>query len=203
VTVAKKWVALTFDDGPGPYTEELVKNMKKRGVRATFFVVGQMAKSRTAVLKKAFKNGNEIGNHTYAHNGSAGALMGGLKDTDKIVKKATGKKTALMRPPGGAINGVTRSCGKPIIMWTVDPKDWQDRNANTVYSRVMANTRSGSIVLLHDIHPTTVTAAYRIMDELKSRGYAFVTVSELLNKPKANLSYNSGPKKVRTMKIKY
>jgi peptidoglycan/xylan/chitin deacetylase (PgdA/CDA1 family) len=203
VTVAKKWVALTFDDGPGNYTDKLLKAMKKQGVRATFFVVGQMAQSRTSLLKKMVKNGNEIGNHTYAHDGSAGALMNALKKTDKIVKKATGHKTALMRPPGGAMNEVTRRCGKPIILWSVDPLDWRDRNANTVYQRVMKSTKSGGIVLLHDIHPTSVDAAIRIMKTLKSKGYAFVTVSELLGNPKANKVYNKGPGKVRTMKIKY
>jgi peptidoglycan/xylan/chitin deacetylase (PgdA/CDA1 family) len=203
VTVAKKWVALTFDDGPGKYTNKLLKAMKKQGVRATFFIVGQAANSRTSLLKKAANGGNEIGNHTYAHNGSASVLKDALKKTDNVVKRAIGHKTALMRPPGGAINGATRSCGKPIIMWSVDPKDWRDRNAQTVYDRVMNSTRSGSIVLLHDIHPTSVDAAIKIMKSLKGKGYAFVTVSELLGNPKANKVYNKGSKKVRTMKIKY
>jgi peptidoglycan/xylan/chitin deacetylase (PgdA/CDA1 family) len=203
VTVAKKWVALTFDDGPGKYTEKLLKAMKKQGVRATFFVVGQMAKPRASMLEKMVKNGNEIANHTYAHNGTEGALMNALKKTDKVVKKAVGKKTDLMRPPGGAINSVTRRCGKPIILWSVDPKDWRDRNSNTVYNRVTGETKSGSIVLMHDIHSTTVNAAIRIMESLKKKDYAFVTVSELLGNPKDNKVYNKGAKKVRTMKIKY
>jgi peptidoglycan/xylan/chitin deacetylase (PgdA/CDA1 family) len=203
VTVAKKWVALTFDDGPGKYTDKLLKAMKKQDVRATFFVVGQMAKPRADLLKKMVKNGNEVANHTYAHNGSEGALMNGLNKTDKIVKKAIGKKTVLMRPPGGAINSVTRRCGKPIILWSVDPKDWRDRNANTVYNRVMDGTKSGGIVLLHDIHPTSVDAAIKIMKALEKKGYAFVTVSELLGDAKDNKVYNKGPKKVRTMKIRY
>ncbi|MDR1291830.1 MAG: polysaccharide deacetylase family protein [Clostridiales Family XIII bacterium] len=203
VTVAKKWVALTFDDGPGKYTNKLLNAMDKQGVRATFFVVGQMAKPRASLLKKMVKNGNEVANHTYAHNGKAGVLMGALKKTDKIVKKATGENTALMRPPGGAINKATRKCGKPIILWSVDPKDWRDRNSNTVYRRVMGGVKSGSIVLMHDIHPTTVNAAIRIMKSLEKKGYAFVTVSELLRNPKDNKVYNKGPKRVRTMKITY
>jgi peptidoglycan/xylan/chitin deacetylase (PgdA/CDA1 family) len=202
-TVAKKWVALTFDDGPGKYTDKLLKTMKKQGVRSTFFVVGQMAKGRASTLKEMVKNGNEIGNHTYAHNGSEGALMSALSRTDKIVKKATGKKTALMRPPGGAINSVTRRCGKPIILWSVDPKDWRDRNSSTVYKRVMDGAKSGGIILLHDIHPTSVDAAVRIMKAMKKKGYAFVTVSELLGNPKDGKVYNKGSKKVRTMKINY
>jgi peptidoglycan/xylan/chitin deacetylase (PgdA/CDA1 family) len=196
-------VALTFDDGPGRYTNKLLKAMEKRGVRATFFVVGQMAKPRTAMLKRMARDGNEIANHTYAHNGTANALMGALKKTDAVVKKAIGKKTTIMRPPGGAINDVTRKCGKPIILWSVDPKDWRDRNSDTVYNRVMSGTKSGGIILLHDIHPTSVNAAIRIMKSLEKKGYAFVTVSELLGDPQAGKVYNKGPKKVRTMKIKY
>jgi peptidoglycan/xylan/chitin deacetylase (PgdA/CDA1 family) len=203
VTVAEKWVALTFDDGPEKTTKELLKSMKKEEVRATFFVVGIMARSRESTLKAIVKNGSEIGNHTYAHNGSAGMLRDGLKKTDDIVKKATGGKTALMRPPGGVINNITRSCGKSIILWSVDPKDWQDRNTNTVYNRVMDKVKSGSIVLLHDIYPTSVDAAVRIIKSLKKQGYVFVTVSELLGKPEANKVYNKGPEKVRAMKLKY
>jgi peptidoglycan/xylan/chitin deacetylase (PgdA/CDA1 family) len=203
VTVAKKWIAVTFDDGPGRYTDKLLKFMKKQGVRSTFFVVGRMAESRTSVLKKMVMNGNEIGNHTYLHNGSADVLMGALNKTDRIVRKATGKSTALMRPPGGAINGVTRRCGKPIILWSVDPKDWRDRNADTVYRRVMSGAKSGAIVLLHDIHSTSVDASFRIIKSLKDKGYALVTVSDLLKSPKDNKVYNKGPGEVRTMKIKY
>jgi peptidoglycan/xylan/chitin deacetylase (PgdA/CDA1 family) len=203
VTVARKWVALTFDDGPGKPTDKLLKNLEKQDVRATFFIVGRMAKSRGSTLKKIVKNGNEIGNHTYDHDGSPHALKNGLKKTDDLVKKALGCATSLMRPPGGAINNVTRQCGKAIIMWSVDPKDWQDRDSDTVYGRVMKGTKSGSIVLLHDIHQTSADAAVRIIKSLKNKGYAFVTVSELLDGPEANEVYNKGPEKVRTMKIKY
>jgi peptidoglycan/xylan/chitin deacetylase (PgdA/CDA1 family) len=205
VTVAKKWVALTFDDGPGDYTNKLLSAMRKRGVHATFFVVGSMAapKGRMKLVKKAFLRGNEIGNHTYKHDGSAGVLLKALRMTDDVVKKAIGINTKLMRPPGGVINSATYKCKKPIIMWSVDPKDWRDRNSQTVYKRVIDGTKSGSIVLLHDIHPTSVNAAIRIMDSLKDKGYAFVTVSQLLGRPKAGKVYNAGPAKVRTMKIRY
>jgi len=203
VVVANKWVALTFDDGPGPKTSVLLDAMEKRGIRATFFVVGANAvnSSRAPLLKRMAELGCEVGNHTYNHNGSSGALMNELAKTDKAVKKAMGKTPVLMRPPGGAINSVTRRCGRPIILWSVDPQDWRYRNSTTVYNRVMNNTKSGSIVLLHDIHSTTITAAAWIMDALAKKGYAFVTVSELLGSPKANTVYTKGSSTVRTMKI--
>jgi peptidoglycan/xylan/chitin deacetylase (PgdA/CDA1 family) len=203
VTVAKKWVALTFDDGPGNYTEKLLNALRKRDVNVTFFVVGQMAApgSRGKLLKRMQKEGHEIGNHTYGHVAAAASLKSQLKRTDKVIKKATKQKTTIMRPPGGAVNSGTKKCGKAVILWSVDPMDWRYRNANTVYNSVMRRTKSGSIVLLHDIHATSVTAGIRIVDALKKKGYAFVTVSQMLGKPKANKIYNKGSKKVRTMKI--
>ncbi|MDR1775415.1 MAG: polysaccharide deacetylase family protein [Actinomycetes bacterium] len=204
VTIAKKWVAVTWDDGPGKPTKKLLTQLRKRKVHCTFFVVGSMAKSKTKqkLLKQMKKDGHEIANHTWNHNGSAGALMAGLKKTDTVIKKAIGKKSTLMRPPGGAINSVTKRCGKAIIIWTVDPKDWRDRNANTVYKRVVTGTRSGSIVLLHDIHPTSVTGGIRAIDALAKKGYTFVTVTQLLGSPKKNKIYHSGAKTVRTAKLK-
>jgi peptidoglycan/xylan/chitin deacetylase (PgdA/CDA1 family) len=178
--------------------------LKQRKAEATFFVVGSMAKSKTGrtQLKTMHERGWEIANHTWSHNAAAKTLKKQLSKTDKVIKQATGSTTTLMRPPGGAVNKATRKCGKAIILWTVDPKDWRDRNANTVYKRVMKQTRSGSIVLLHDIHPTSVSAGLKIYDKLKKQGYTFVTVSQLLGKPKKNKVYTKGPAAVRTMKIK-
>jgi peptidoglycan/xylan/chitin deacetylase (PgdA/CDA1 family) len=203
VQVAKKWLAMTFDDGPSDYTSKLLKAMKKRGINSTFFIVGAQAKSdtRQAILKRSAKQGNEIANHTYTHNGTAGALMSQLKKTDRIIKSAIGKKSKLMRPPGGAVNNVTKACGKPIILWSVDPRDWESRNTAKVYKHIMKNTKSGSIVLLHDSHSTSVAAAIKLFDSLEKKGYAFVTVTQLLNNPKANKLYYSGSKKVHTQKI--
>ncbi len=202
VSVAKKWVAITFDDGPGKYTNKLLKGLKKQNVQATFFVVGSMAKPNNKILKKINKNGHEIANHTYSHNAGASTLKSQLSRTDKIIKSVTGSKTKLMRPPGGAINSTTKRCGKAVIMWSVDPKDWRDRNSATVRKRVVGNTKSGSIILLHDIHKTSVTAALKITKDLKKKGYTFVTVSDIIGKPKAGKVYFKGRSKVKTMKIK-
>ncbi|MCL1879865.1 MAG: polysaccharide deacetylase family protein [Actinomycetia bacterium] len=201
VSVARKWVALTFDDGPGNYTAQLLNDLKKRRVTATFFVLGSMATSRRALLRRMISEGHEIGNHTYGHNPNASTLIAQLSRTDAVVKAATGQTTTLMRPPGGSINSTTRKCGKPIVLWSVDPRDWADRNSGIVYDRVIGSTKSGSIVLLHDIHPTSTAAALRIVDTLKERGYTFVSVSELLNQPKANTVYSQGTSRPRTMKV--
>ena len=203
VTVADKWVAITWDDGPGQKTPYLLSELKKRKVPATFFLVGSLTKSRSRqeLVKRMAAEGHEVANHTWSHDGSAKNIKKQLKMTNKSLRKALDKTPALMRPPGGGINEVTRKCGKPIILWSVDPKDWRDRNADTVCQRIVKRTRSGSIVLLHDIHPTSVTGGLQAIDKLKMQGYTFVTVSEMLPRAQKNKVYFKGPAAVRTMKI--
>ena len=202
VSVAKKWVAITFDDGPGAYTNKLLKGLKKQNIQATFFVVGSMAKANKKILKKIDKNGHELANHTYNHNAGASTLKDQLKKTDKVIKSVTGSNAKLMRPPGGVINDTTKKCGKAVIMWSKDPKDWRDRNSATVRQRVVSSAKSGDIILLHDIHPTSVTAALKITKDLKKKGYTFVTVSTIIGSPQKNKVYFKGGSKVKTMKIK-
>jgi peptidoglycan/xylan/chitin deacetylase (PgdA/CDA1 family) len=115
--------------------------------------------------------------------------------------KLIGKKTLISRPPGGCLGGGVRNSGKPLILWTVDTDDWRDHNTALIYNRIISQTRSGAIVLVHDIHPTTIPAAVQAVDTLSKRGYAFVTVSQLLGNAQPNLAYSVGPKQVRTMKI--
>ncbi|MDR1067668.1 MAG: polysaccharide deacetylase family protein [Clostridiales Family XIII bacterium] len=206
VTVAKKWVAITFDDGPGADTPRLLEAMKAKGVYSTFFIVGSNGAGEKGQerMKAVYKEGNEIANHTYDHNGSASNVLGSLKKADEVIKKATGKPAVLMRPPGGAINENTKKNGLPIIMWSLDPQDWKHRNADYVTDYVTKHVESGQIVLLHDIHKTSVDAAIRIFDILDKQGYAFMTVSQILDDPQPNTVYNKGSSsEVKTMKIPY
>ena len=205
VTVAKKWVALTFDDGPGKPTEGLLKELRKRDVDVTFFIIGRQAQSKNSrkLLKKMVADGHEIANHTWDHVGTASRVISQVRRTDKVIKDVTGRRASLMRPPYGSVNGNTMKCGKPVILWSVDPQDWRYRNADTVYNHVISHASSGSIILLHDIHPTSTKAGIRIIDTLEKKGYAFVTVSQLLKNPKPGKLYRKGPTEVRTMKILY
>lgn len=111
------------------------------------------------------------------------------------MRQTTGQRTTLMRPPYGATNQTVRSVegrlGLAEILWSVDPQDWKDRNTATVTQRVLAAAKPGAIVLMHDIHPTTVAAAPAIIDGLRKRGYRLVTVSQLLGKPTPGRTYSS------------
>ncbi|MDR2611049.1 MAG: polysaccharide deacetylase family protein [Clostridiales Family XIII bacterium] len=205
VAVAKKWAAVTFDDGPGKYTPRLLEALRKRGITATFFVVGRngVSKSGQSSLNTMALDGDEIGNHTYAHDYNTKNLQDGLEQADKVILRATGKTSALMRPPGGIIDQYTKKCGKPIIMWTIDPEDWKHRDVDYVTKHVMKKIKSGAIVLLHDIHETSVDAALRIYDDLEAEGYTFVNVTDLLGEPEAGTTYFKGPAAVPTKKILY
>ncbi|MDR2487000.1 MAG: polysaccharide deacetylase family protein [Clostridiales Family XIII bacterium] len=204
VQVAKKWIAITWDDGPGTYTEKLLESLDRMHVPCTFFVVGTMCcpDNHQKLLRRMRKDGHEIGNHSWAHVGTKTVIRASVKKTDTAVHDATGLGTALLRPPGGAINPNTKKCRKPIILWSVDPKDWRYRNAKRVKEYILSHAYSGSIVLLHDIHKTSVQGGLDAIRALKKEGYAFLTVSQLLGDDlKDGVTYTKGAKKVRTMKF--
>jgi peptidoglycan/xylan/chitin deacetylase (PgdA/CDA1 family) len=201
VTVAEKWAAITFDDGPCDATRRLLTGLRERQTVATFFVLGNMALGREDILREADADGHEIANHSYNHQGGASVLADQLYRTDNIIEAAIGRRTNLMRPPGGAVNSATYSCGKPIINWDVDPRDWEVREVETVYKNIMNATGSGSIILLHDLYESTVDAAFKAIDSLHEQGYVFVTVSDLLGDPQPGVLYRYGPQTPRNIKF--
>lgn len=181
---SKKMVALTFDDGPGRYTKDIVKCLKDNQSKATFFVVGCNIDSYKDGLIAADKIGCEIGNHTYSHANlttlSAQQIQSEIKKTDDKVKKLTGKTTTVMRTPYGATSqNVRDAVGKPIILWSIDTLDWKHRNKDKTYHAVMDHVKDGDIVLMHDIHEPTKEAACSLIVSLRRQGYQLVTVSEL------------------------
>jgi peptidoglycan/xylan/chitin deacetylase (PgdA/CDA1 family) len=167
----------------------LLDLLKERGVKATFFVIGQCVQANPDVVKRAAEEGHEIANHTWDHKSltklSAAGVAAEMDKTTAIIEAVTGKKPAVMRPPYGATNAsITRRMneefGLKVIIWDVDPLDWKVRNAGHVQSAILKGTKAGSIVLSHDIHPTTIAAMPATIDALLAKGFKFVTVSELL-----------------------
>lgn len=178
-------VALTFDDGPSStYTKKLLKGLKKRGVKATFFLTGNRIESNKKLVKKMKKDGHIIGNHTYSHIDLAKTgydeAKKEIEDTNKAIMEVTGEKPKYLRPPYGDWNDkLLDETDMSIVLWSVDPEDWKDRNADVVAKRVIKSTRPGDIILLHDIFETSVEAAFKIIDELQDKGYTFVTIDQL------------------------
>ncbi|MGM0867564.1 MAG: polysaccharide deacetylase family protein [Bacillota bacterium] len=183
----KKKVAITFDDGPHPqYTQAILDILKAYNARATFFVLGSRVDFYPDITKRIVEEGHEIGNHTWNHKDlttlSPEAINEELEKTNDAVKKATGLEPQIMRPPYGAINNQIESLLEfPSILWSIDTLDWQSHNPNAIISIVEEETKDGSIILMHDIHESTVNSLETVLSFLQEQGYELVTVSELMN----------------------
>lgn len=181
-----KLVCFTFDDGPyAPVTNKILDTLEKYNGRATFFVVGDRADTYSDEIIRASKMGCEIGTHTYSHVNlnslSVSEMQEEIKKSCDAISKYTGKKVKVLRPPEGAADDTVKAnVGMPMVLWSVDSRDWDYRNADKDYQTVMDNVFDGSIVLMHDLYPATADAVARLIPELAKQGYKFVTFSELM-----------------------
>lgn len=180
----KKLVALTFDDGPSEYTKRILRTLKQYDSVATFFVVGNRVELFEDVLKEELEIGCEIGNHTYEHKVltelNAEQIWLQIYRTNEAVKKVTGEYPTLMRPPCGFDNGSTNCIiAMPLILWSVDTKDWQTQNCYCSVQTVLENVKDGDIILMHDMYEASAEAVEMIVPSLIAEGYQLVTVSEL------------------------
>ncbi len=192
-----KCVALTFDDGPVKHTSDVLDALSARGARATFFVLGVMAKKRPDLLRRMIAEGDAVGNHSWNHpillGLSAKETRSQFVRTEKVITAAIGDEAMLVRTPFGQQNKKIRrivgSLGSPVILWNVDPQDWKVRKTTVVIRRVVKATKRNSIVLLHDVWPSTRAAVPAIIDKLQAKGFVLVTVPELLGKPRPGKVY--------------
>ncbi len=181
-----KLVCFTFDDGPyAPVTNKILDVLEKYNGRATFFVVGDRAATYSDEIERASKMGCEIGTHTYSHVNlntlSVPEMQEEIRKSCDAISKYSGKKVKVLRPPEGAANETVKAnVNMPMVLWSVDSRDWDYRNADRDYQTVMDNVFDGSIVLMHDLYPATADAVARIIPELAKQGYKFVTFSELM-----------------------
>ncbi|WP_155341559.1 polysaccharide deacetylase family protein [Acrocarpospora corrugata] len=178
-------VALTFDDGPGPYTGRVLDALRHE--RATFFTVGANAAARPDLLDRMRDEGHEVANHTWSHRDlttmAANRVFDQLSRTQSLIKDATGQTPTLARAPYGAtdpnVTEVAKELGLCLVQWNVDPMDWQSDNPSAIVSATLSKTRRNSIVLLHDTNPATADALPAIVAGLAARGFTLVTVPEL------------------------
>ncbi|MFI8890020.1 polysaccharide deacetylase family protein [Streptomyces paradoxus] len=180
-----KCIALTFDDGPAaPETATLLKHLARYRARATFFTVGQNVAAHPELVRAEARAGHEIGNHSWNHPDltrlTPAAVRSQLDRTSAAVKAATGRAPTLFRPPYGAIDATVRAATTlSPVLWDVDTEDWKYRDEAKVARTVIDKAGRNDVVLLHDIHPTSVAAVPEILRTLTARGYHFVTVSHL------------------------
>ena len=192
-----KVIALTFDDGPGPYTAQLLDILDQHGAKATFFLIGSKVSSQANVVRSIHARGHQLGNHSWSHPElpklPIDQIAGEIDRTNEAIRQATGVKPSILRPPYGAVNGIVleqiRARGMSSILWSVDTRDWADRNSQIVCSRAVAGAHPGAIILMHDIHQTSVGAVPCILSALKQQGYSFVTVQGLLGNMAAGAGY--------------
>lgn len=184
VDPARPMIALTFDDGPGKRTGELLEVLAANHAHATFFMQGKNVSRYQNEVKRMKEIGCELGSHTFDHPDLSKMDAVGIRDqidrTNQNLKDAAGQSASVLRPPYGAIGSTLKSvAGMPLILWNIDTLDWKTRNAQSTIDNVMQKVKDGDIVLMHDIHTETVDAAIVLIPKLIEAGYQLVTVSEL------------------------
>lgn len=179
-------IALTFDDGPNPVsTPLLLDGLKERGVKATFFVIGECAKKYPEIVRREALEGHIVGNHTYHHveitKITSDKAKEEIMETSNLVEEITGQPTAFMRPPFGAWQKELE-LGMEVmpVLWSIDPLDWTTENEDEIVNKVVTEAGENDIILLHDCYKSSAKAALRIVDILTKQGFQFVTVDELL-----------------------
>ena len=186
-------VALTFDDGPrNKTTGPLLDGLALREVPATFFLVGSRIAGSEELIQRMKAEGHQIGVHTYDH-----VIVTDLsrEDFDLQVGKTRALLTDILgegdywlRPPYGIVDkSVEQWCDCPLILWSVDPEDWKDEDVDRIVASVLEHVQDGDIILMHDIFPSSVEAALRIVDALLARGYCFVTVEQLMEQRQVDI----------------
>ena len=190
VHVDGPYVAMTFDDGPSAkLTPKLLDLLAAHHIKATFFLIGENVAENPELVAREAREGHEIANHSWSHPNLAKMSDDGvrsqLRRTEDAIKSASSNRPTLLRPPYGSISPrqkkwINRDFGYKIILWDVDPFDWKRPGPNVVCNRIVRNTRAGSIILAHDIHPGTIEAMPCVLNQLEAKGFKFVTVSELI-----------------------
>ena len=196
-----KCVALTFDDGPSPdYTPRVLDTLVSEGVPATFFMQGSNLRAYPEVAEQVAQTpGMQIANHTVTHPDLTGVNderlrteIGGQADE---IERVTGKRPTVLRPPYGlqdeTVDKAAAELGHAVVLWDVDTQDWQESDPAIVNETVAEQVRTGSIVLMHDVHATSPTALPQMVRSLKEQGYTLVTVSELLGDPEPGKVYEN------------
>lgn len=184
--IQAKKIAITFDDGPHPvYTEKLLDGLKKREVKATFFVLGKKAKEHPEIIERMQEEGHIIGNHTYTHIQLRSTNRQKFRDelvlTNGVISEITGREVQYVRPPYGTWDKkLEEELNMFPVLWNIDPNDWCTGNADKVTRRIADKAKENGIILMHDCYQSSVDAALASIDILMERGFEFVTVEDIL-----------------------
>lgn len=185
--IGEKAIALTFDDGPSDYTEELLDGLEMYDAKATFFVIGKTAEKNPEMVQRAHEDGHLIGNHTYSHidfyKSSLAEIQEDINKGADVIKAITGEKPLFLRAPYGNVGIVQlKKLNTFFIHWSSSSYDWFKEDEEYIYKRIMKEAKDGEIILLHDTKEVTVKAVLRAIPKLQEQGYEFVRVDELLSR---------------------
>ncbi|WP_049154621.1 polysaccharide deacetylase family protein [Corynebacterium aurimucosum] len=181
-------VAITYDDGPDALTGQLLDTLKAKDVHASFMVLAPHAYAHPELLRRMEAEGHTVGNHTDTHRElnklPANEVDAEIKLGAAAIKSATGESPRWVRPPYGATNqtvaNAAKNNGQAQALWSVDTLDWKDRNSDHVCSAAVDGAQAGDIILMHDIHATTVEAAPCVIDGLRAKGLEPVSLDTLI-----------------------
>ena len=185
----RKQIALTFDDGPHPaYTPQLLAILKRANVKATFFVVGELAAKHPDLIRAEIAAGHNVGNHTFHHVNLTKIPLDRVNTEivtcGKVLQQITGKRPDLFRPPGGNFNrkvaAIATNLGYTSVLWTDDPADYADPGEHAITYRTLRDLDNGCIILLHDGSAETLHLLPRLLRSLKAMGWQFVTVEQMI-----------------------
>ncbi|MFC2134549.1 polysaccharide deacetylase family protein [Bacteroidota bacterium] len=184
----KNIVALTFDDGPGNETEEILEVLKQYNVTATFFIIGERAEWHPETVKKISALGHEIGTHGYSHKFFFENNYEDISKSKEVLENITNKTIEYFRPPYGFRTPKTYKTAKEldlkIVTWNIFPMDFFELKEETIFRRTVRQLESGSIITLHDgpeNKEQTVNVLPKIIEEARNQGFEFVTITKLLS----------------------
>ncbi|MDN5274985.1 MAG: Polysaccharide deacetylase [Candidatus Saccharibacteria bacterium] len=175
-------IRLTFDDGPGAHTEQVLDILSKYNVHATFYAIGRNVQRYPATMQRIVREGHQIGNHSFSHTDLANLSRVGvvqeLVSTQQAIQAACGVTPTAFRPPYGSLNQTVRevasSMGMSTDLWSVDPRDWAQPGSSVITQRVLGADRAGAVVILHVLYQQTVDALPAIIEGIRAQGYSLV-----------------------------
>jgi peptidoglycan-N-acetylglucosamine deacetylase len=188
----KKICALTFDDGPdGTVMPKILDILKKNGVSASFFLIGNQVNAYKDIVKKASAEGNLMLNHSFTHPDffklNANSINKQILDTEDVIYNVIGRRPAIFRPPYGSLNdtiiSTSKALGYHIAIWSTDSMDWSQKEKDNIIKNVLDNIRPGEIIIMHcgPDKEATADALPIVISELRNKGYTFTTLDKLLN----------------------
>ncbi len=185
--IGEKAIALTFDDGPSDYTEELLDGLQEYDARVSFFVIGSKAEKNPGIVERAHSEGHLIGNHTYSHidfyKSSLTEIQDDINKSADVIENITGERPLFLRAPYGNANFIQlKQLDSFFVHWSSSTYDWFKEDEEYIYNRIMKEAKDGAIILMHDTKEVTVKAVLRAIPELQEQGYEFVRVDDLLSR---------------------